>query len=274
MRPERQNIAAPELPRRLHWLSTDGAPRITELTARGPVLVHFFDFAQLNSVRALPYVIAWDERYRDAGLSTLGIHSPRFPFSADRGALAAGLRRLGVSHPVADDAGYAVWQDYGCKGWPSLFLWGQGGGLRWFHFGEGEYAATEEAIAEELRAIDSEFTAPAPLDPLRPSDAADALVAPPTEEVLPGGSLSEPWRPRTPTDRLELDYEAGGVHASVGGRGQLHMSLDDDAPRSIEVGAPGLYDLAEHPRHERHSLRLNAGGGVEVYSLSFSAAPV
>ena len=67
MRPERANIAAPVLPPRLRWLNAERAPVLAELTAAGPVLVHFFDFAQLNSVRALPYAIAWDRRYRDAG---------------------------------------------------------------------------------------------------------------------------------------------------------------------------------------------------------------
>ena len=147
MRPERDNIAAPPLPPACGGSGED-PPRADELTAAGPVLVHFFDFAQLNSVRALPYAIAWDRRYRDAGLATLGVHSPRFRFTADRPALAAALERLGVEHPVADDSGYALWHDYGCEGWPSLFLWGQGGALRWFHFGEGDYAATEAAIAE------------------------------------------------------------------------------------------------------------------------------
>ena len=81
MRPQRPDIAAPELPQRLHWLGPRRSPRMAELTVAGPVLVHFFDYAQLNSVRALPYVIAWDRRYRDAGLTTLGIHSPRFKFT-------------------------------------------------------------------------------------------------------------------------------------------------------------------------------------------------
>jgi hypothetical protein len=273
LRPQRANIAAPELPGRLRWLGIDRDPRMSELTAAGPVLVHFFDFAQLNSVRALPYVRAWDERYREAGLTTLGIHSPRFGFTGDRAALAEAMKRLGVEYPVAHDAAYAVWHDYGCKGWPSLFLWGQGGALAWFHFGEGEYAATEEAIAEEVRAIDSSFEAPSPLEPLRASDAAGALVAPPTEEVVPGASLTEPWRPEPGTERLELEYEAGGAHASVAGQGALLVSLDAGAPERVEVPAPGLYDLAEHPRHESHALSVGAEGDVEVYSLSFSAAP-
>ena len=139
------------------------------------MLVHFFDFAQLNSVRALPYAIEWGARYRDAGLTTLGVHSPRFRFTAERAALGARARAARRRHPVADDSSYTVWHDYGCKGWPSLFLWGRGGALRWFHFGEGEYAATEAAIQDELRELDALAELPPPLEPLRPSDAPGRL---------------------------------------------------------------------------------------------------
>ncbi len=244
---------------------------MAELTAAGPVLVHFFDFAQLNSVRALPYVIAWDARYRDAGLTTLGVHSPRFSFTADRGGLAPALKRLGISHPVADDSRYGVWHDYGCEGWPSLFLWGQTGALRWFHFGEGEYTATEAAIVDELRGLDPDLDPPPPLEPLRSSDAPEALVAPPSEEVLPGGSVSQPWRPPSASEPLVLDYEAGGAYASVDGSGELSVTLDRERERRVAAPGPGLYELAVHPRHQRHTIALRPGAGIELYSVSFAA---
>ncbi len=76
---------------------------MAELTAAGPVLVHFFDFAQLNSVRALPYVLEWNRRYAPLGLSVLGVHSARFGFSGEPEAAAAGIAGLGVEHPVALD---------------------------------------------------------------------------------------------------------------------------------------------------------------------------
>jgi len=252
----------------MRWANAQRAPRIAELVAAGPVLVHFFDYAQLNSVRSLPYPVAWDQRYREAGLTTLGVHSPRFSFTAERAALGPALASLGVSHPVADDSGYAIWHDYGCKGWPSLFLWGQGGALRWFHFGEGEYAATEAAIVDELAAIDPSFEAPAPIGPLRPTDSPGALVAPPSEEVFPGGSPTEPWRAAAAA--LELKYEAGGAHASLDGEGELRVSLDGETPYRIPVAGPGLYELASHARHERHALRLDADPGLELYSVSFA----
>jgi len=134
VRPDRADIAVPDLPADLIWVG-ERPPPMARLAANGPVLVHFFDFAQLNSVRALPYLRKWHRRYRELGLTVLGVQAPRFSFGADPDAVQAGLERLEVSHPVAIDVGREMWLDYGCSGWPSLFLWGRGGVLRWFHIG-------------------------------------------------------------------------------------------------------------------------------------------
>jgi hypothetical protein len=272
VRPERADIAAPELPQRLRWVGAERPSRIGELLSSGPLLVHFFDFAQLNSIRTLPYLLAWNERYADAGLALIGAHSPKYSFTSNTDKLSAALERLRIRHPVADDSRYELWNDYGCRGWPSLFLWGREGTLRWFHFGEGEYAATEEAIAAELRRLDSAYEPPARLTPLRPEDAPGALVAPPTEELFPGGSASEPWRASVDADELELDYAGGGAFAAVDGEGELRATIDDGAERVVAVDAPGLYELASHPRHSSHRLRLRADKELALYSLSFAAA--
>jgi hypothetical protein len=269
VRPERHDIAAPELPPRVRWLGYRPAS-MPELTASGPVLVHFFDFAQLNSVRALPYVREWHERYQDIGLTILGIHSPRFPFTATRNALEFGIDRLAIAYPVAQDSSYAIWHDYGVTGWPSLFVWGPSGTLRYFHFGEGEYQATEEAIQEELRARDATVELPPPMEPLRPSDAPGALVAPPSEEVFPGGSRQEPWRASDEEPGLEVAYAAGGAFAAIDGTGALAVELDGEA-RTVDVAGPGLYELASHARHEEHRVTLRPDPELEIYAISFAA---
>src|ERR1700742_2388820 len=158
------------------------------LTAGGPALVHFLDFAQLNSVRSLPYVEEWHRRYREAGLSVIGVQAPRFPFGAEPDAVRAGLQRLGGSFPVGAAADRELGFACGWGGWPSLFLWSMGGALGWFHFGEGEYRGSEEAIQAELRELDALRELPAPMAPLRPTDAPGAKVMPPSDEVFPGGS--------------------------------------------------------------------------------------
>lgn len=266
MRPERDNIAAPDLPEGIEWVGE--APRSMPLaTAGGPVLVHFLDFAQLNSVRTLPYVSEWGRRYADAGLTTIGVQAPRFPFGADPDAVAAGLARLAVEFPVAIDADRRLWHAYGCEGWPSLFLWKLGGALTWFHFGEGEYRATEEAIQAELREQDALQPLPEPMAPLRPSDGPGAKVIPPTPELFPGGSWEQPWE----GDELEVPYEAGGAYATVEGNGELAPVLDGEPLDPIAVDGPTLYPLAEHPRHEAHNLTLRPSAGLRVWSVSFAA---
>jgi hypothetical protein len=264
------DIAVPPFSPRLRWLGGEPAP-VERICARGPLLVHFIDAAHLSSVRTLPYLAAWNERYAPHGLTVLGANSPRFPFTGEGAKLAAALDRLEVGFPVAVDRDYLAWHDYGCEGWPSLFLWGRGGALRWFHFGEGEYTATEEAIQEELRALSPALELPEPLPPLRPVDAPEALVARPTAEVLPGESISEPWRPSGGDNRLQLDYEAGGAWASVDGEGELIVTLDAGSPRTVAVDAPGAYELSAHERHERHRMSATVTGDVAVYAISFAA---
>jgi hypothetical protein len=268
VRPGRHDIAAPDLPENVRWVG-DPQSSMAKLTSSGPALVHFFDFAQLNSVRALPYVLEWHRRYAALGLSVIGVQAPRFPFGADPEIVARGLRRLGISHPVAIDAEHEIWLDYGCSGWPSLFLWGRGGILRWYHFGEGDYAASEEAIQEELRESDALRELPEPMKPLRATDAPGAAVIPPTEELFPAGEGNalaiEPGR-----EGIRVGYAAGGAYATVEGAGRVRVGVDGTA-HELEVDGAGLYELAAHPRHEAHRLEIEAAGGdLQIWSVSFA----
>ena len=244
---------------------------IDRLTAARPVLVHFFDFAQLNSVRTVPYLRAWHERYRDQGLAMIGVHSPRFPFTQDADAVAAATERLGIGWPVAIDREFALWKLYEPHGWPALFLWGQGGALRWYHLGEGDYAGTEEAIREALPERNGKGDWPPLLEPIRPSDVQDVKVIAPTPEVFPGGSTEEPWSSTDGDPSLEIEYEAGGAYAATDGEGRIEISVDGEATDPIEVTHPGLQKLTAHESTERHTVELRPDPGLLVYSLQFAA---
>ena len=96
------------------------------------------------------------------------------------------------------------------------------------------------------------------------------MVIAPTPELLPGGSLEEPWRPSDADASLSLEYEAGGAFASADGTGRLEVSIDDELDGAVEIDGAGLYELAAHPHHERHALRVEASPGVGVWSISFA----
>lgn len=270
MRPQRDNIAAPDLPAGLAWIGAE-PDSMPALTAAGPALVYFLDYSQLNSVRTLPYVEEWSRRYREAGLSVIGVQGPRFPFGAEAEPVRAGLQRLGVSFPVAIDAGRELWFAYGCEGWPSLFLWSMGGALAWFHPGEGEYLATEGAIQDELRELDALRQLPVPMAPLRASDGQGAKVMPPSPEVFPGGSWERPWTAGEDGEELVLDYEAGAAAATLEGAGTVAVELDGAALAPLAVPGPGLYELASHPRHGAHRIAVRPEAGMRVWSVAYAA---
>jgi hypothetical protein len=244
---------------------------IDRLVAARPVIVHFFDFAQLNSIRTLPYLYAWNGRYEGDGLAMIGVHSPRFPFTQDLDAVAAAVERLKIEWPVAVDPEFALWRIYEPHGWPALFLWGQGGALRWYHLGEGDYAGTEEAIREALPERNGTREWPPPLEPIRPTDVPDVKVIAPTPEMFPGGSTEEPWSSTEGESSLELAYEAGGSYAATDGEGRIEIRVDGEARDAIEVTHPGLQELTVHERTERHTLRLEPSPGLLVYSIQFAA---
>jgi hypothetical protein len=269
LRPPRPDIAIPPLPPGAEWI---GEPigSIDRLAATRPVLVHFFDFAQLNSVRTFPYLKAWHERYCGDGLALVGVHSPRFPFTQDYDVVAEAAERLGIDWPVIVDREFTVWRLYEPHGWPALFVWGRGGALRWYHLGEGDYHGTEEAIRSELSGGNGHEWPPL-LDPLRPSDAPDAKVIPPTEELFPGGSTEEPW-PKTEVDRtLEVQYRAGGAYAATDGDGVIEISVDGRRSEPRQITHPGLQELTVHERSETHTLRLEPSPGMLIYSIQFAA---
>ena len=96
--------------------------------------------------------------------------------------------------------------------------------------------------------------------PLRPSDAPGAKVMPPTEEIFPEDG------------ELTVDYAAGGAHATVEGNGELRLAIDGIERPAVPVAQPKLLTLAEHPRHESHTLSLRPDQGVRILSVSFAAA--
>lgn len=240
------------------------------IAARGPVLVFFFDFSQLNSVRALPYVIEWHRRYSPLGLSVIGVQAPRFPFGADLESVRAGVKKLGIEFPVVIDDQQELWYSYGCEGWPSLFLWGRGGLLQWFHFGEGDYRSTEEEIRKHLGKPGADADLPDLMEPVRPTDEQGIEVIAPGAELIPAEGRA--WTVAEDGNGFDIEYEGGGIHATAAGHGTLQLRLDGEFIESVPIDGPGLYTLAEHDRHGSHRIEIGLDGDPEIWSVSFSPA--
>jgi thiol-disulfide isomerase/thioredoxin len=242
MRAPVDTIAAPPFPVDLPWVNV--APLRMDKQIGRPVLVEFWDFCRPNSLRTLPYLKAWHERYAAAGLRVISVHTPGFPPSREETAVRAAVERLGIEHPVCIDADGLVWTLYDNEGWPARYVFNQASRLHEFHFGEGGYEETERAI-QELLGIERE-----PLAPVRPEDAPEALIVVPTEDQP--GAYSGP-------------YEAGEVWAVLSGSGELVVD-----GRRMVIDRPGARLLLRHPRSTASVLELDVGPGLICHATCFS----
>ena len=131
------------------WLNSE--PLTRELLRDKVVLVDFCTYTCINWLRTLGYVRAWAERYEPLGLVAIGVHTPEFPFEADRDNVVRALAEMKVQYPVALDPDYAVWNAFGNHFWPAIYLADAEGRIQYHQFGEGSYDETERMIQRLLR---------------------------------------------------------------------------------------------------------------------------
>ncbi|MBK9739358.1 MAG: cytochrome c biogenesis protein DipZ [Actinobacteria bacterium] len=285
------------------WLNTPGGKALTLEALRGRVvLVDFWTYSCINCQRTLPYLTAWDAKYRDKGLTIVGVHSPEFAFEHEVGNVADQAARLGVTYPIAIDNDFKTWRAYDQRFWPAHYLIDKNGTVRQVHYGEGSYDQTEALIrqlldqkAPDAAAIAAEG-APAVTPAMMPgttpetylgSERANAyanpdLVAGSTHTyeapgtVPPDGvALDGEWTigPESITAgngaRLQLRYTANKVFLVLGGEGSIDVTVDGKTARTIDVhGSPTLYTLDKAARHDA-LLTLTATPGVAAYAFTF-----
>ena len=114
---------APEIVGTQRWFNTPGGRPLSLSSLRGEVvLIDFWTYSCINCLRTLPYLRAWDERYRDDGLRVIGVHSPEFPFERDAANVEDAVRRNDLGYAVAQDNEFATWNAYGNRFWPAKYL--------------------------------------------------------------------------------------------------------------------------------------------------------
>ncbi|MDD2859076.1 MAG: cytochrome c biogenesis protein DipZ [Candidatus Nanopelagicales bacterium] len=290
------------------WLNTPGNAPLSLAGLQGKVvLVDFWTYSCINCQRTLPYLTAWDAKYREAGLVVVGVHSPEFAFERDIANVTDQAAKLGVRYPVAIDNDFATWQNYQQRYWPAHYLIDQTGTVRQVHYGEGAYDQTEALITQLLgmpeTAPPATTRTPAP-DPDRPqgelalmsgrtaetylgSARADAYVnrdyqagasrafsapsqIPANAVALSGTWTVEPERITAGSQaRLLLRYSANVAHLVLAGKGRVGIDINGRPQPAIDVkGAPTLYTL--HVAPERDALMtLTLAPGVSAYAFTF-----
>ncbi len=130
------------------WFNS--APLTLEQLKGKVVVIDFWTYSCINCLRSIPYVKAWDERYRKDGLVVIGVHAPEFAFEREPANVAQAIKDLGIKYPVALDNGYVLWRALKNNYWPAHYFVDAQGRIRYHHFGEGDYEGSERVIRQLL----------------------------------------------------------------------------------------------------------------------------
>jgi thiol-disulfide isomerase/thioredoxin len=142
------NQTAPEFTGIDKWLNSEP---LTMQQLRGKVvLVDFWTYSCINCIHTLPYAENWYAKYKDQGLTVVGVHTPEYPFERDTDNVKKAIAQYGIRYPVAQDNSYATWNAWGNEYWPAFYLIDRHGHVVYSHFGEGDYQQTEAAIQRAL----------------------------------------------------------------------------------------------------------------------------
>jgi len=140
---------APDFDGAVGWLNS---PPLSRVSLQGKVvLVSFWTYTCINSLRPQPYIKSWAAKYRDAGLVVIGVHTPEFSFEHERANVTTAVRALNVEYPVAIDSDYRIWRAFRNNYWPALYFIDGKGRIRHHQFGEGAYDQAERVIQTLLR---------------------------------------------------------------------------------------------------------------------------
>jgi cytochrome c biogenesis protein CcdA/thiol-disulfide isomerase/thioredoxin len=269
------------------------------------VLVDFWTYTCINCLRTLPYLEAWDRRYRSQGLTVVGVHAPEFGFEHDAGNVASAIATNHIKYPVVQDNNLSTWDAWGNQYWPAEYLIDARGQVRHTHFGEGEYGQTESAIrallAERGTTVAAARARPRGITPVGtratpetyvgaaraqgfvgtpPAKGTRTYVAPRAAPPLNGFALGGTWTigdeaaTAGPGATLTATVQARFVYLvlsppSASRAGAVTVTLDGGRPRRLRVDRQRLYTLAALPRTGRHALRLSFARGTSAYAFTF-----
>jgi cytochrome c biogenesis protein CcdA/thiol-disulfide isomerase/thioredoxin len=235
------------------WFNTPGERPLTLKSLRGRVvLVDFWTYSCINCIRTLPYLKAWDKRYRKDGLTIVGVHTPEFPFERVASNVKEAIETNDIRYPVAQDNEQATWNAYGNQYWPAEYFIDAQGNVRYVHFGEGEYSEKEQVIrdllAEDGKKVSGEG---AKIKAIAPS----ATVT--TPETYLGAARAERFtNPELSPGPHDFSAPAKVPANEFAYHGRWNISLDSataegGASLDLNFGARRVYLVLGSPGHSR-----------------------
>jgi len=232
----------PSLAGATEWINS--APLAPEALRGKVVLVDFWTYSCINCLRTLPYVRAWAEKYRDAGLVVIGVHAPEFAFEKSAANVRKAVKDLGIGFPMAMDNDFAIWRSFDNQAWPAFYFIDTQGRIRHHQFGENRYDKAEQVIQQLLAEAGQ-------------TRIAAGLVAP-----LGQGTQAAPSPEPALSGETYLGHERAHGFASTGGIARDHAKVYQPASSPLRANQ---WALAGDWTVEAERAVLNSANGRIAY---------
>ncbi|BEP50669.1 MULTISPECIES: cytochrome c biogenesis protein DipZ [Variovorax] len=232
----------PSLAGATEWINS--APLAPEALRGKVVLVDFWTYSCINCLRTLPYLRAWAEKYKDAGLVVIGVHSPEFAFEKQPANVRKAVQDLGIGFPVALDNDFAIWRGFDNQAWPAFYFIDAEGRIRHHQFGENRYDKAEQVIQQLLAEAGQ-------------TRIAAGLVAP-----LGQGTQAAPGAEPALSGETYLGHERAHGFASPGGIARDHAKAYQPAASALRTNQ---WSLAGDWTVEAERAVLNGANGRIAY---------
>lgn len=263
--PELKNIAA--------WINSE--PQTIAGLKGKVVLIDFWTYSCINCQRTQPYLNAWYDKYQDDGLVVLGLHAPEFAFEKVTENVQGAVSDAKIKYPVALDNDFATWRAYDNQFWPAKYLIDKDGQVRYTHFGEGDYAETEETIQALLKESGQKVT-----DKIEIERGGSANVRGQTPETYLGFDRAERFANADQfTGSKSVNYSLLNnlqEHEwSLGGQWQINnessQSMSNDSKLAFNFSAKEVYLVMSGPPGSMVGVSvdgLSSTGGADVNAES------
>jgi thiol-disulfide isomerase/thioredoxin len=229
------------------WFNSEPIP-ITAQHGR-VVLLFFWDYTCAHCLHSLPYIVEWSKKYREHGLLTIGVHTPKFPFGKNPENVQRAIERLHIEFPVVMDNEGLIGSNYGQRTWPSMYVVDRFGFVRFENSREGNYLTTERVIQTLLYDAGADDSLPLLMEPLHEEDRADAICFKATPEIFAGyirGSIGnvEGFSPESIVEyadpQLYLNDRIYAVGNWMNGKNSLELSAEEQAKGKIMLSYHAL----------------------------------
>ena len=284
------------------WLNTPGGAPVDLKSLRGKVvLIDFWAYSCINCQRAIPHVTDWYDKYKDAGLQVIGVHSPEYAFEKVQSNVVSGAADLGITYPIALDNNLSTWTNYRNRYWPAEYLIDANGTVRHIKFGEGDYDVTETLIRQLLLDANPDIELPAPSESVDTTPTSGQtpetyfgvgkMVNYGGTDVYDEGTAdfnypadladdSFAYRGRWKLDyqgataesdnsTIALKYKAKNVYIVAGGEGTVTVTRDGKTTTVPIIGPPQSRQIVADNEVKRGQVEVRLSKGLQAFSFTY-----